>query len=306
VGGGEIMRISGNQGIRISGIFFIILILFASCVRKEERIKNARKFIQVWNYDRALTEIISFREDKDPEIQYILGYCYLRKNEFEEAAQYFQKSLAITDVFKDSVISLYDILAQNAIKIHDPERALFLYQQITKLVPEYEQANNLFILGDLNFDQGNYPAAVDAYTQALAIDSTSFQAKAARPKMIRALAESDSLRLALELATIEYENLKTAANLLLLTEIKSTIGEKLFNAGMLDSAKIFFDDIISSNEPKSFLDDAYFYIGEIYFKKNMLDDALESYKKVLRLNPYEKGVVVMKAKERINEIEEKK
>jgi tetratricopeptide (TPR) repeat protein len=68
---------------------------------------------------------------------------------------------------------------------------------------------------------------------------------------------------------------------------------------------VFFELIISMQEPKSLLDDAYFFVGEIYLKRNNLDKALEAYKKVLRLNPYEKGEVVRKAKERIKEIKEK-
>ncbi|KPJ72767.1 hypothetical protein AMJ52_05265 [candidate division TA06 bacterium DG_78] len=296
-----------NQHIKtlllISMVFSIALL--TSCAQKEERIKNARTFIKTWNYDRALTEIISYRNDKNPEIQYLLGYCYLKKNEFEGAARYFENSLSESEFFKDSIIRIYNGLAQNAIKINEPERALFLYQEIAKLVPEYEQANNLFILGDLNFEQGNYLSAVQAYQEALRIDSISTQAKEARPKFIRSLAETGSLTLALGLATEEYEKLKTAANLLLLTEIKFTVGKNFFDAGLFDSAQVYFEQITEHFEPKSFLDDAYFYLGEIFLKRNMLDTALEFYKKVLRLNPYEKGDIIKKTKERIKEIEEK-
>jgi tetratricopeptide (TPR) repeat protein len=283
----------------------VSITLFTSCARKDERIKNARTFIKTWNYDRALTEIIAYRNDRDPEIQYLLGYCYLKKNEFESAARYFEASLSESEFFKDSIIMIYNGLAQNAIKIDDPERALFFYQEIAKLVPSYEQANNLFILGDLNFEQGNYLSAVQAYQEAFHIDSTSAQARVARPKFIRSLAQTDNLTLALELATEEYEKLKTAANLLLMTEIKFAVGKNFFDAGEFDSAQVYFEQITEHFEPKSFLDDAYFYLGEIFLKRNMLDTALEFYKKVLRLNPYEKGDIIKKTKERIKEIEEK-
>lgn len=304
------MRISGYQNSRVSvnfiKAFLLFFILFSiHCSYKEDRIKNARKFIKEWNYDRALTEIISYRRDGDAEIQYLLGYCYLKKNEFGEAVTYFEKSLGIIDVFKDSIIRLYNTLAQNALRINEPERALFLYHEIAKLVPEYEQANNLFLVGDLNLEKGNYPAALEAYTKALEIDSTSKRAKKAVHKFIEALKECDSLNLALQLATEEYEKLKTAANLLQLSEIRFALGSKLFSNGLIDSAKIFFEQIISKQEPKSLLDNAYFYLGEIYLKKEKFSAALEVYKKILRLNPYEKGEIVKMAKERIKEIKEK-
>ena len=300
------MRISGYQAIRLSGALLVVFVLLTGCAQKGERIKNARKFIGNWNYDRALTEIISYRNEKDPEIQYLLGYCYFNKNEFEEAAEYFMSSLAVDSMYKDSIVTLYNFFAQNAIKIDEPQRALFFYQEVAKLVPEYNQANNLFLLGDIYFSQGNYPSAAAAYRQALKIDSTSSRAKQTRISLIKALAESDSLVLALALAESEYQKLKSAANLLLLTEMKFTLGKKLFEVGLLDSAKVFFDDIVAGQEPKSLLDDAYFYLGEIYLRKNLPSAALDMYTKVLRLNPYEKGELIRKAKERINEIKEQK
>ena len=290
---------------RYALLFFLLTAMLVSCSNKTKHIANARGYIKTWDYNRALTEIISYRKAKNPEIQYLLGYCYLKKNEFGEAAIYFKKSLANSDVFKDSVITLYNRLSENAMKIGESERALFFYGEIAKLVPTYEQASNLFLIGDLNFDNANYPASIQAYTKALAIDSTSKQARRTKQKLVKALFESNSLYKALELAQEQYENLKTAANLLQLSEIHFMLGNNLFNKGLLDSAQAFFELIISTREPKSLLDDAYFFVGEIYLKRNNFDKALEAYKRVLRLNPYEKGEVVRKTKERIKEIKEK-
>lgn len=286
-------------------IFFLLLFTLIGCSNKAERIANARKYIKVWNYDRALTEIISYRNSKDSEIQYLLGYCYLKKNEFGEALTYFEKSLVASEIYRDSIISIYNNLAKNALKINEPERALFFYGEIAKLVPTYEQASNLFLIGDLHYDSGNYPASIQAYIKALAIDSTTKQARRIKQRLVQALFESNRLYEALELAQEQYESLKTAANLLQLNEIRFALGNNIFNKGLLDSAEVFFELIISMQEPKSLLDDTYFLIGEIYLKRNNYDKALEAYKKVLRLNPYEKGEVVRKAKERIKEIKEK-
>ncbi|UCD05687.1 MAG: tetratricopeptide repeat protein [candidate division WOR-3 bacterium] len=287
-------------------LFFLFILICLSCARKEERISNARKFIAEWNYDRALTEIISLRKNKDSEIQYIIGYCYLRKNEYAEALDYFAASLAIDTTFKDSIIRIYNALSQNALKINEPERALFLHQEIAKLVPEYEQTSNLFLIGDLNFENSNHEAAIRAYRRALQIDSTSKDARNAKPNLIRALAATGDYSPALSMALAEYEKLKTAANLLLVSEIQLSLGTKHFTAGILDSAEIYFGHIIANGEPKSMLDDAYFYTAEIYYARSNFDVALELYKKVVRLDPYQKGEMTQKAKERIKEIKEKK
>ena len=297
------MRKFGRK--RVNILIILLILIFLSCSHKEERIKNARKFIKKWNYDRALTEIIAYRGKADAEIQYLLGYCYLKKNEFGEAATYFEKTLAISETFKDSIIKVYNRLAQNALRIHEPERTLFLYHEIAKLVPDYEQANNLFLVGDLNFEKGNYPAALEAYVKAYEIDSTSARAKKTKHNLIEVLKECDSVDLALELATKEYENLKTAANLLQLSEIRFKLGIRLFDKGLHDSAQVFFRQITDHQDPKSLLDDAYFYLGEIYLKQEDFSAALDAYKRVLRLNPYEKGEIIQVTKERIKEIKEK-
>ena len=74
---------------------------------------------------------------------------------------------------------------------------------------------------------------------------------------------------------------------------------------LYDSAQVLFELITAHNDPKSLLDDAYFYLGEIYLKRGEFKAALEAYKKVLRLNPYEKGEIIKVTKERIKEVKEK-
>lgn len=282
----------------------VLLGSLVTCANTEERINSARQFIKEWNYDRALTELIALRNDKNAEIQYLLGNCYLKKNEFGEAGHYFSQSLAISESFKDSIIDAYNTLAQNALRIDEPERALFLYGEVAKLVPAYDQANNLLLVGDLNYEKGNYPAALEAYAGAFAIDSTSDIARGMMPRFITCLKECNMLERAYELATRQYEGLKTAANLLLLSEIRFVLGTKLFNEGKIDSARTYFEMIIVNNDPKSLIDDAYYYLGEIHYVQGNYSDALEAYKKVLRLNPYEKGDIVVRTKMRIDEIKE--
>ncbi len=285
---------------------YLIIFLFIFCSQKEVHITNARKFINQFNYDRALMEILNYREIKDSEIQYLLGYCYLKKNEYEEAKKYFNQSLKIDSLFKDSIIQIYSMLAKNALKISDLEKAVSLYQDLANLIPDYNQANNLFIVGDLNFEQGNYISALGAYRKALAIDSNSSTARASIKKLIKCFIECDSLESALNLAEQEYKRSKVAENILQLGEIKYRIGERLFNHGLLDSAGIVFSAVIALQEPKSLLDETYFYLGEIQYAQDSLSAALELYKKVLRLNPYQKGEIVKRAQERIKEIREKK
>uniref|UniRef100_A0A7C4XFN3 Tetratricopeptide repeat protein n=1 Tax=candidate division WOR-3 bacterium TaxID=2052148 RepID=A0A7C4XFN3_UNCW3 len=287
-------------------LFIPLIILEIACSQKEEHIKNARRFIKELNYERALIEILNYRESNDTEIQYLLGFCYLKKNEPNEAKVYFKNCLEIDTLFKDSIITLYNNLAKNALRISDLNKALALYQDLSDLVPDYKEADNLFLIGDLNFEQGNYPSAISAYKRAFSVDSTSPVAKKSIKKFIKSLVECDSIERALKIARAEFKKSKVAENVLQLGEIEYLMGLKFFNQAELDSARNMFTDVIAMGEPKSLLDDSYFYLGEIQYAKDSLDRAIESYKKVLRLNPYQKGELVKKAQERIKEIKEKR
>ncbi|MGQ9465361.1 MAG: tetratricopeptide repeat protein [bacterium] len=284
-------------------IFFIILGLM-SCSQKQKNISNARKYINQWNYDRALIEILKYREDKNAEVQYLLGYCYFGKNEYDEAKNYFKNSLDIDSLFRDSIINLYTTGAKKALKVRALSKASQFYKTLADLIPDYKQADNLFLVADLNYQQGNYPGALLGYLRAFEIDSVSDNARKALKNFLRSLIECDSLELARKIALKEYKRARTSENILILGEINFSIGKKLYGMGLFDSASIFFKEVNTNNEPKSLVDDACFYLGEIYYQQGNFNQALDYYKKVLRLNPYQKGELVQKSQARIKEIKE--
>jgi tetratricopeptide (TPR) repeat protein len=284
---------------------FLLSILLISCSQKDIHINNARRFINQWNYDRALIEILKYREDKNAEIQYLLGICYFGKNEYDQAKDYFMNSLQIDTLFRDSIINIYTISAKKALKISDLKKALQFYKTIAELVPDYKQTENLFLVADLNFQQGNYPGALAGYMKAYEFDSTSETARKSTKNFLKSLIECESLSIARTVALSEYKRAKTSENLLLLGEVNFLLGKKYYDKGQFDSATVYFKEVVTNQEPKFLLDDACFYLGEIYYTSENYAQAMEYYKKVLRLNPYQKGEFVQKSQERIKEIKEK-
>jgi len=284
---------------------FLLSILLISCSQKDIHINNARRFINQWNYDRALIEILKYREDKNAEIQYLLGICYFGKNEYDQAKDYFRNSLQIDTLFRDSIINIYTISAKKALKISDLKKVLQFYKTIAELVPDYKQIENLFLVADLNFQQGNYPGALAGYMKAYEIDSTSETARKSIKNFLKSLIECESLSIARIVALREYKRAKTSENLLLLGEVNFLLGKKYYDKGQFDSATVYFKEVVTNQEPKSLLDDACFYLGEISYTSENYAQAMDYYKKVLRLNPYQKGEFVQKSQERIKEIKEK-
>lgn len=289
----------------MKGKFLLSIFFILFCTQKNIHIKNARNFIAQWNYERALIELLKYREEKDSEIQYLLGMCYFGKNEYEQAKEHFRISLSIDTVFRDSILNIYTNSAKKVLKISDFQKALQLYKTLVDLIPDYKQADNLFLVAELNFQQGNYSDALLGYTKAYQIDSTSEMARKSVRNFLRTLIECDSLDLAHVIAKREYERARTSENLLLLGEINFRLGMKYYENKVYDSATVFLKEVVANEEPKSLLDDACFYLGEIFYVIENYNQAIEYYKKVIRLNPYQKGELVQKSQARIKEIKEK-
>ncbi|MEO0160869.1 MAG: tetratricopeptide repeat protein [candidate division WOR-3 bacterium] len=284
---------------------YFLIILLLTCAAQDVHVKNARRFIGQWNYDRALVELLKYRETPDAEVQYLIGVCYFGKNEYDQAKEHFKIALDNDTIFKDSIINVYNTATKKALAISDFKKALYFSRILADLIPDHRQADNLFLMADLNFREGDYHNALLGYLKAFDIDSTSEVARRSIKNFLRTLIACDSLKRAHALALKEYKKMRTSENLLLLGEINYLLGKKYFASNQYDSALIYFKEIAVSQEPKSLLDDSYFYIAEIFYNQENYSQALEYYKKVLRLNPYQKGELVQKAQARIKEIKEK-
>ncbi len=281
-------------------LFFLILL---GCTNRDYRINKAREFMQSWNYERALVELNPFKDKRDAMAHYLIGQCYLGKNNYEEARNYFKEAIQFDTIYIDSVDPVYKSLIQKSMKIEDTERAAFFFDQLLSLSPRpFFEPSFLFLMGDIYYNSKNYEKAAATYEKGMGLDSTSSAAKEVLTRLIESYEKSNNLRKALPLVEARYQKTKSSLFLVRLGKYYFDIALSSFEERSIDTARLYFEKVIESNTPQSMVDDAYFYLGEISFKLGNLSDAQTFYEKVIRLNPYRKGVVFEKAKARLEEI----
>ncbi|MEO0225387.1 MAG: tetratricopeptide repeat protein, partial [candidate division WOR-3 bacterium] len=95
---------------------FLFLVLLA-CDSRDYRISRAREFMQNWNYDRAMMELGRIKNNKDAEANFLLGQCYMGKNNYDEAYNSFRQAAQLDTTYIDSICAIYKNLIQKALKI---------------------------------------------------------------------------------------------------------------------------------------------------------------------------------------------
>jgi len=284
----------------------LLVVLFVACGNRDYRINKAREFIRKWDWGRAQIELEPFRKKQDPEALYLLGQCAIGKNTFEDARLYFKSAMGIDTTYIDSVDQVYKSLVRKSMRVNDADRAAFFFDQLCSLSPRlFFEPSFLILMGDIYYDRQNYEKAALTYEKSLQVDSTSQAAKEVMTKLIDAYEKSNNLKKALVLVEVRYAKTKSSLLLMRLGKYYFDIGIDYFQNKIRDTAQVYFMKIVESNAPQSLVDDSYFYLGEISFELGDFARARTCYEKVLHLNPYRKGVLVEKAKQRLEEIRRK-
>lgn len=284
----------------------LLVAFFFACGNRDFRISKAREFIRKWDWGRAQIELEPFKKKPDAEALYLLGQCAIGKNTFDDAHRFFKSAMAIDTSYIDSVDQVYKSLIQKSMRVNDADRAAFFFDQILSLSPRpFFEPSFLNLMGDIYWDRQEYAKAALTYETSLKVDSTSPAAKEVMTKLIDAYEKSNNLKKALALVEIRYAKTKSSLLLMRLGKYYFDIGIGYFQEKTMDTAQSYLMKIVESNAPQSLVDDSYFYLGEISFDQGDFARAKTYYEKVLHLNPYRKGTLVEKAKQRLEDIKGK-
>jgi tetratricopeptide (TPR) repeat protein len=101
---------------------------------------------------------------REPEVNFGLGYLHWKLSQFDEAARYFHDELAIDPNHPQALAYLGDI----AMKNNEPEKALPLLQKVVKQRDDIRIA--YVDLGAILTQKKRYPEALAALKQAVKLD----------------------------------------------------------------------------------------------------------------------------------------
>lgn len=132
-------------------------------------------FLQA-KYDEllALTPQSGLRPEPQATVHFYRGQAYLEKSNFLNAELEFGKAVALTPTVALSHVAL----AMSALRQGDVYKAEARAIKATRVAPESADAWN--VIGDVRHVQGDLPAAIEAYDQALARAPQHYAARLAR------------------------------------------------------------------------------------------------------------------------------
>jgi len=215
----------------------------------------------------------------DPRASY--ADVLMRVGRYDEALEQYQKALSLKP---DYWYCFERIGTIDAIKgrLKESEKK---FQQSLKLRPSTRglEATYLAVAGALNIYRGKYREAIDLYTAALSIDSTSGNAAYG---MVYALARLKRFSDAWFVTSrIRKENARR--NLL---DAAPMLGFYLMQADLLMEEGRLGEAVVACDSAREFSDpltrgDMYAELAEVNYRQKLYDEALDASEEALRLNP---------------------
>jgi len=278
----------------------VLAALVAGCVNERKaRISTAKKNLERRDFGGAIAQLQSYKDTDDGEIQYLLGIAFLGDSKLGDASFHFYRAIKVRPEYEESVALRYTKRALEYHRVDENGLAIRCFEKAIALKPDL--GDNLFVLGDIYFGQGEYALAAETYTNGL----TSAQDSLSRAKAYEGLVKSY-----LQLAN--WAKAKEAAEKgimerhynvsILLGEVDYNYAKAYYQTGNLDSAQVLVEQTVEIGRPSYLLDDAYYLLGEILFQKGEFDKAKTAYESALRADPYLRGGLVRRAEERLKMI----
>lgn len=164
---------------------------------------------------------------------------------------------------------LAPVLARYYSDMGDPERALLFYQRALTTAPRDSVPGVFFQLGSIQARRGNCRDALGYFSAARERSRVPARVEEAKWQMGNC---------AFELAREARQE------------------------GQVTESLAYLDTMLALRVPSNLLDQAWFEHGEVLFVLGRFDEALESYRQVLELNRSRGGLLVDRARQRIDQI----
>jgi tetratricopeptide (TPR) repeat protein len=295
------------MGGRWLAALLVVIPLLAGCAQPETTLDRGDRFWAEGSHEKALAEyrLALLQSSRDDGTYLRVAHAYARLGRLEQAAETYRTLLARSPEYANQAIYDYLMLARRALArgdrhgvargaeaalalqpalplgelapalaryysdTGDPERALIFYPRALTTAPRDSVPGVYFQLGTIHAKTGNcrdalgyFSAARDRSRQRARVDEAKWQ-----------------------LGNCAFELAREARQ-----------------GGQVTEALAYLDTMLALRVPANLLDQAWFEHGEVLFTLGRFDEALESYRQVLELNRSRGGLLVEKARQRIDQI----
>lgn len=292
-------------------LFFVaiapLLFFLGACDQPEPTLARGDRLWADSSYEKALAEyrLALLQSARDDATYLRVAHAYARLGRLDEAQEIYGILLARTPEYANQAVfdylamarrslargdrhgvargveaalalqpalplgELAPVLARYYAETGDPERALLFYQRSLTSAPRDTVPGLFFQLGSILARRGNCRDAMGYFAAARARARNRTRADEAK----------------WQLGNCAFELAREARQ-------QGQVGEALG----------FLDTMLELQVPANLLDQAWFERGEVLFTLGRFDQALESYRQVLELNRTRGGLLVERARQRIDQI----
>ncbi|KPK62864.1 MAG: hypothetical protein AMS21_07060 [Gemmatimonas sp. SG8_38_2] len=245
------------------------------------------------------------RRGEEPEVLLRLAHGYAHLDRLDEASDYYSRLLALDSVYADQAVADFSEMAGRASERDDRARLARALEQLEAIRPGAVPQEYSLPFARYYYELGEHANALPLYLSVLAMDPDSVEPE-----------------VRYEVASVYYELGECGQALIHYRafleqrrggELRSDarwhagqcayqLAEKDKEAGRPVDALEKYELMLELGSPQALLDDAWFERGELLYSMGEFDEAVESYQRVLDLNPMRTGRRVRLAEDRIRSI----
>ncbi|GAB4295186.1 MAG: tetratricopeptide repeat protein [Ignavibacteriaceae bacterium] len=275
----------------------------------------AESYYRLAEYSKALQRYDKINPDNTelaPLSLYGKAYCYMKQNDYQNAAFYFSEfvrkfpedkniidaKLRLADSyyasknFEASSKVFADLFKAGSAEINDPyvfyqyaqalyksgktARAISEFAELQRRFPDSDYADeSLFTVGWIYFQQGNYQQAVSSYRNVLQI----YPSTPLKPVLYYSIADAFFNLSMYDSAIVNYEKVLTVSpSSDYVYDAINGIQYSYVAQGKPGKAVLLIDEFISKNPNLSYSDQIYYKKGEIYYSERDYEKAISAYK----------------------------
>jgi len=179
------------------------------------------------------------------------------------------------------------------------------FQMILDINPAYNLGDSFYHLARAYKSTGQYERAVNSYLKALSYAPDSPEATSVLFELAQCYEQLKKYKEAIAYYEDFLEQDEVKKNDEVMWHLGNTaynLAVYLYDQGNLNEALEYLQMVIDSGQPQVLVIDAWYLSGEIFYRKDDLEKALDAYNEVINLNPSHTMKVASKSLERIREI----
>lgn len=249
---------------------------------------------------------VALRQSGDePEVLLRLAHGYAGLGRVDEASEYYSRLLAVDSGYVDQAVADYLAMARSAAQRDDRARLARALEQLEEIRAGAVPDELALPFARYYYELGEYAKALPLYLSALPIlpDSlepdVDFELALSYKELGECSRALEHFRHYLELRS---RGERAADARWHAGQCAYRLAQEDRLAGRPAEAVEKLELVIELGAPQAILDDAWFDRGELLFTLGQFDQAIESYEKVLELNPSRTGRLVRLAEDRIRTI----